>query len=114
MSTQDAARFLLLVALLIPGRALRAAPTMCIVRRVTGRPCPACGMTRSWQATTHLRLAEGFAHHPMGPLAAAAAAWVAIDDDAEAKIARLDRRIPVALGVAWWASWLWRLSREAR
>lgn len=114
MSAQGAARLLLIAALLIPARALRAGPTMCIVRRVTGRPCPSCGLTRSWQATTHLRLGEGFAHHPMGPLAAAAAAWIAIDDDAEARLASLDRRIPVALGAAWFATWLWRLSRQPR
>lgn len=114
MSAQGAARLLLFAALLIPARALRGSPTICLVRRVTGRPCPACGLTRSWQATTHLRLDEGFAHHPMGPLAAAAAVWIAIDDRAEARLASLDRRIPVALGVAWYATWLWRLSREVR
>ena len=114
MSSQHVARILLLGALLLPARALRTTPTICLVRRMTGRPCPACGMTRSWQATTHGRLGEGFALHPLGPLAAAAAAWVAVDDQAEARLARLDRRFPIALGVAWWASWLWRLRREPR
>ena len=31
------------------------------------RPCPGCGLTTSWTATIHGRLAEAFQAHPLGP-----------------------------------------------
>lgn len=43
-------------------------PTVCWVRRVTGVPCPGCGLTRSFVATAHLDFAAAFAFHPFGPL----------------------------------------------
>ena len=42
---------LALVAL--PTRWLAAAPNVCIIRRVTGRPCPGCGMTRALSRLAH-------------------------------------------------------------
>lgn len=37
----------------IPTRWLASTPTVCIIRRVTGRPCPGCGMTRALSALAH-------------------------------------------------------------
>ena len=42
------------VALLaLPTRSLTAAPSVCLIRRVTGRPCPGCGMTRALSRLAH-------------------------------------------------------------
>jgi hypothetical protein len=47
--------------------------TLCLFRRATGRNCPFCGLTRSFAALRRGRLGASFAHHPIGPLAVAAA-----------------------------------------
>lgn len=37
----------------LPTRWLASAPTVCLFRRVTGRPCPGCGMTRALSRLAH-------------------------------------------------------------
>ena len=37
----------------------------CVLRFLTGIPCPTCGMTRAWQYALHLDLASAFRQHPM-------------------------------------------------
>jgi hypothetical protein len=37
----------------IPTRWIAAAPSVCIIRRVTGHPCPGCGMTHALSALAH-------------------------------------------------------------
>lgn len=37
----------------------------CVVRFVTGVPCPGCGMTRAWLALLRGDLAAALAYHPM-------------------------------------------------
>lgn len=37
----------------------------CIPRRITGIPCPTCGMTRAWLAAFRLDFAAAFSQHPM-------------------------------------------------
>ena len=37
----------------------------CVLRRITGVPCPACGMTRAWYAALDFRLGDAFRYHPM-------------------------------------------------
>lgn len=39
----------------------------CLFHRLTGLPCLLCGMTRSFAATSHGRLAEAFRCHFLGP-----------------------------------------------
>jgi hypothetical protein len=56
---------------------------------------------------------EGFGQHPLGPLAFTAAAWVAMDDAAETRLAGADRRWVAAALALWTAVWLWRVSRSA-
>jgi Protein of unknown function (DUF2752) len=65
----DARRLALLAvvaARVMPRRLTDAGPTICLFRRVTGRPCPTCGMTRSWSAATRLDLRESIGWHPLG------------------------------------------------
>ncbi|MDD2955721.1 MAG: DUF2752 domain-containing protein [Oscillospiraceae bacterium] len=40
-------------------------PTGCLFKRLTGVPCPSCGMTRAWFAVLRLDLAGAFALHPL-------------------------------------------------
>lgn len=42
-----------LLLTLIPTRWIEAGPTLCLIRRVMGRPCPGCGMTRALSRLAH-------------------------------------------------------------
>lgn len=59
---------LLLASAVLPARALTEGPVLCLFRRITGHPCPGCGLTRSFVATAHLRLDEAFGQHLFGPV----------------------------------------------
>lgn len=37
----------------------------CLLRRMTGLICPACGMSRAWLAALRLDVAAAFRYHPM-------------------------------------------------
>jgi hypothetical protein len=41
--------------------------SMCVLRRLTGFPCPTCGMTRSFCAVGRCDLPDAFRHHVLGP-----------------------------------------------
>lgn len=43
-------------------------PESCLTRRLTGMPCPGCGMTRSFIHLSHGRFAEAVAINAAGPL----------------------------------------------
>jgi len=45
--------------------------TICMLRRMTGMPCPTCGVTRSFRAMGNGAWAEAVGFHPLGPLYAA-------------------------------------------
>jgi hypothetical protein len=111
MNGRQVARVMLLAAAAAPARLVDDGPVTCVVRRLTGRPCPACGLTRSWRAAAHGRPRESLTHHPFGLVTMVGAAWFAADPGAEDRVARLDRRLlTLAIG-AWLATWLWRLRR---
>jgi hypothetical protein len=111
MDRRTVARLLLAGAAALPAAPLRDAPVLCPFRRVTGRPCPACGLTRSWQAAAHGRARESVAHHPLGLAVMGVTVWWAVDPTAEDRVATVDRRVlALALGL-WLATWLWRLRR---
>jgi uncharacterized protein DUF2752 len=114
MTSRDGARLLLLAAAALPENAVDDGPIVCPFRRLTGRPCPACGLTRSWSAALHLHGRDSVRHHPLGWLALGVAAWFALDERAEARLGRADPRVLSALGGTWLAVWLTRLSRPAR
>jgi hypothetical protein len=42
-----------LALLALPTRWLAATPQLCLFRRVTGRPCPGCGMTHALSRLAH-------------------------------------------------------------
>lgn len=37
----------------------------CVLRRVTGIPCPGCGLSRAWLAVLRLDFVQAFRYHPM-------------------------------------------------
>jgi len=41
----------------------------CLIKQVTGLPCPSCGVTRSINALIHLRFFDSFRFHPLPILA---------------------------------------------
>ncbi|WP_427385019.1 DUF2752 domain-containing protein [Janibacter sp. G56] len=52
-------------------------PVLCPVRRLTGLPCPGCGLTRSWVHLAHGDLSTALSLNLFGPaLMAAVAAFV--------------------------------------
>lgn len=68
------------LAFLLPSARIEDGPVLCPFRLLTGLPCPACGLTRSWVHLAHGQVGESFAAHPLGPatmlLAVVAAGWV--------------------------------------
>lgn len=62
---------LLLAAFAFPppdagGAHLLHIPNLCLFHRLTGYPCPGCGLTRSIVCIGHGRIQESFAFHPLG------------------------------------------------
>jgi len=60
-------RLKLLLTLLMVGvlAVMWVLQTGCPLYRVTGIPCPGCGMTRAWVLAARLDFATAFALHPM-------------------------------------------------
>jgi hypothetical protein len=75
---QRLARAGLFGAFVAPSRLVVRGPVMCALRRMTGQPCPSCGLTRSWSAVAPGRLSDGFRMHPLGPAAFAGALLLAL------------------------------------
>ncbi|MBL7141090.1 MAG: DUF2752 domain-containing protein, partial [Planctomycetes bacterium] len=42
--------------------------SICMLRRVTGMPCPTCGVTRSFRALGQGALVAAVRFHPLGPV----------------------------------------------
>jgi hypothetical protein len=99
-------------AIALPRAALSDTLVVCPFRRLTGVPCPACGLTRSWQAAAHLRPRESLAYHPLGAVTFLAATGIALAGrDGDPRLA--DRRdVRIAAAAVWTAVWLWRLRRS--
>lgn len=111
----DLARIAIAGALIVPPAMVSAGPTLCPFRLATGRPCPTCGMTRSWSSFAHLRLRDSLSFHPLGPLTFIGASWVAIGGGRGRTPAVL-RSTPVvgAIVAVWLAVWLRRLTGASR
>ncbi len=59
----------------VPGPGERS---VCMLRRVTGIPCPTCGVTRSFHALGRGRVGAALAFHPLGPVYLAMLVVVAV------------------------------------
>lgn len=100
-----------LAARLVPRRIVHAGPTVCPFRLVTGRPCPTCGMTRSWSAATRLDVRESLAWHPLGIPTVLGALLVASGLSMSTVDDRAARRLAAASAGLWLAVWLVRFVR---
>ncbi|MDQ6526443.1 DUF2752 domain-containing protein [Nocardioides sp. LHD-245] len=98
------------VSLFLSPEHIEDGPIICPFRRLTGLPCPGCGLTRSWVYLTHGWWRESFLAHPFGPLFATvmvALAVVAV----RARVRRsatpsLDRLVRHPVAVVVLAAWL--------
>ena len=99
-------------AAVLPDRAVHDGPVLCLFRRVTGVPCPSCGLTRSWQALGHGRVSDSFRYHPFGPLTVLLALWLVTDERAERRLAVGSQRWGTFAATGWIAAWVWRLRRS--
>jgi hypothetical protein len=100
-------------AAVLPDRVIRDGPVLCLFRRITGVPCPSCGLTRSWLAAGHGRPRDAVGFHPLGPVTMVVAAWLAMDPRAERRLTSTGNgTIATAAVATWFATWLWRLSRR--
>ncbi len=113
MSLRGVAVSILALALL-PGHGLPGPTWACPFLRLTGRSCPACGLTRSWRAAGRLRGRDSIRYHPLGIVTLAGAAWVALDPGAETRVARSDPRLRIGAVAVWLTVWLVRVSRPVR
>ena len=112
----DGARGLVVLAVLaarLAPRSLLAADVgLCPFRLVTGRPCPACGLTRSWAAATRLDVRESAAWHPLGIPALLGALAVSSGVFAPPSLDNpATRRWAAATGAVWLGTWALRFVR---
>jgi hypothetical protein len=113
MDRRAVAAILVAAAVALPGGAVHGSPVVCPFRRLTGLPCPACGLTRSWQAAAHFRLVDSVGYHPLGVATLVGAVAIALDDgDCTPVFAERRGLLGAAVGV-WLGAWLWRLRRSA-
>jgi hypothetical protein len=96
-------------AVVLPRAVVRDSPVICPFRRVTGLPCPACGLTRSWQAAAHLRVTESIGYHPLGAATLVGAIAVALDSGKGKPHLAERRDVQFSAVALWMATWLWRL-----
>ncbi|MGW0037537.1 DUF2752 domain-containing protein [Gordonia sp. NPDC003376] len=68
----------LAAAALLDPIGIQHGPELCVFRRLTGLPCPGCGLTRSWVMTAHGDLGHAFSFNLFGPLTFAVAALVVV------------------------------------
>lgn len=101
----------------------RSGPPLCLVRLITGVPCPGCGMTRSVCAASHGHWSDALAFHWLGPLALAVMAGgllVALFEASSGRRLDLAHRCVESRSVAWTIAvvllvrWGWRTADAAR
>jgi hypothetical protein len=92
-------------------------PSVCAFRRLTGLPCPGCGLTRSWVLTAHGRLRHASNRHPFGPPTFLVSLLLVLRGPRAVPMGSLSKRQQQALTglAAVWLSWaLARMARDAR
>jgi hypothetical protein len=87
-------------------------PTVCPFRRLTGLPCPGCGLTRSWVAFAHGDVGDAFGYNWFGPITFVMAAVFVVAvattwwrPDAAEPIRRLFWNRLVLIGVGIWVTY---------
>lgn len=113
MTGRQLAGLAVVAAVLLPSRALRDAPTLCTFRRITGRPCPTCGMSRSWNALARGKVADSVRFHPFGPALFVAALVAAVAPERLNRPELRSPRVVMPLATAWVAVWLARVFRSS-
>lgn len=83
----------LIIARVWPVASVDSGDPTCLLRIVTGLPCPGCGMTRSWVHLAHGDVAGAFGYNLFGPVAMAMAAGIVV----YTVVALLRRRRPERL-----------------
>jgi Protein of unknown function (DUF2752) len=100
------------VASVLPRAALTHGPIICPIRRITGYPCPACGMVRSWHSTLQLRPMRALTDHPFGPIALGAIVAEASRPGSVERGMQRARGLPAAVQAGAVLAWLgWWISR---
>jgi hypothetical protein len=105
----DQARDLRWVGLAAAGFALASSAlelgVLCPLRRLTGVPCPLCGLTTGTSELAHLDVAGAVHAHPLAPAALAflALAWTPWGPAAVSAVRRRPTALAVLLGLAWTA-----------
>jgi hypothetical protein len=104
---------LLAAAIALDPKRVDALPAFCPFRRLTGLPCPTCGLTRSWSHAVRGQLTDATALHPFGPPSLVGAVLVLASGRLRAGLVnRIETAPPslVGLGIAaWLAFWVARL-----
>ncbi len=59
-----------LIAWLLPPKAVHTEFTVCFFRSIVGKPCPLCGLTRSFVHAAHGQFEQAWYDHPFWYLAA--------------------------------------------
>jgi Protein of unknown function (DUF2752) len=96
------------VGALLPRAVITHLPTTCPIRRITGYPCPTCGMVRSWHSVARLDPVQAVRDHPFGPIALAAItaeAWRPGIVERGMRRARGLRPAAKAVAVIGWFGW---------
>jgi hypothetical protein len=92
-------------------------PSACSFRRLTGMPCPGCGLTRSWVLTAHGHFRSAVDRHPFGPPTFAGALLVVLRGPRavpNAALPPVQGRAASGLAAIWLAWALARMARDAR
>ena len=68
----------IVVARMWPVASVESGDPTCLMRILTGLPCPGCGMTRSWVHLAHGNVATAFEYNFFGPISMAVAAGIVV------------------------------------